>query len=345
MKSIIFLFVLIIFGQACQYRNAPELDGTSFSFNSDQVSLGGILAEQLTDSMPMNSSILEHSVFSDEINHLASEIDAIKMESGSISQPVNQKWYSLQQNMVSDFEKLSVEDIKSWFTLNDTLLKYSGEVRFADELEKLAYNISSSEAISESMIKSVAYTHMYDRIYLNIFGSSVVEYQHTTGGQVRLIQDTKYPYDGSIILKLEMLDTRYLDLFIRIPEWADRASVSVKGVKYNVTAGQYTEIAKKWKNGDEVEIIIGLRPSVVKSETDRFAFQYGSLFLAYEKLTENYAPFSENDPIKYMQFVSPPGKSPTFTFNGLKGETIVLQPLVSESRSSSMRTLWIDSSF
>ena len=301
MKSIIFLFVLIIFSQSCQYRKAPELAGTSLAFNSNQVSLGGILAEQLIDTIPSDFPFLEHPVLN-EINQLADEVENIKKESASLNQAVfNQKWNTIRQNIVSNFEKLSVEDIKLWFALNDSLLKYSGEVRFADELEKMAFNISSSEAISESMIKSVAYTKMYDRIYLNIFSSSVVEYEHTTGGQVRLIQDTKYPHDGSIILKLEMPDTRYLDLFIRIPEWADKASVSVKGVKYTVIAGQYTEIAKKWKNGDEVEIIIGLRPTVINRDMNRFAFQYGSLFLAYEKLKNEYAPFSDNDPIQFLK--------------------------------------------
>jgi DUF1680 family protein len=47
---------------------------------------------------------------------------------------------------------------------------------------------------------------------------------------------------------------RYIELFIRIPEWAEEATVIEKGVKYVATPGSYCQITRKWSEGDMVEI-------------------------------------------------------------------------------------------
>jgi hypothetical protein len=144
-------------------------------------------------------------------------------------------------------------------------------------------------------------------------------------------------------LKVELQDTRYLNFYFRIPEWADRASVTCKGLKYVVTPGQFTEIAKKWKNGEEVEIILGMRPTVMeRGEADpAFALTYGSLFLSYPKPESTPLVFDENDPIQYLNFVSPAGKMPTFTFAGIQDTTLVLQPYFAEEPDALERTAWI----
>jgi hypothetical protein len=142
---------------------------------------------------------------------------------------------------------------------------------------------------------------------------------------------------------MELQDKRYLDFYVRIPEWANKASVTVKGVKYNVIPGQFTEIAKKWKNGDEIEIIIGLRPVVTERANPKaFALTYGPLFLSYLESANVPLSFDDDDPIKYLQFVSPPDKMPTFTFSGIRDTSLVLQPLFAETPDGLNRSIWIN---
>jgi DUF1680 family protein len=52
---------------------------------------------------------------------------------------------------------------------------------------------------------------------------------------------------------------RYIELWIRIPEWAHNASVTVKGVKYLSQPGSYSRVAKQWKEGDVVEVELPLQ--------------------------------------------------------------------------------------
>jgi len=148
---------------------------------------------------------------------------------------------------------LSSEEMNQWAKLNIDLLKLSGEVRFGDALEIMLYGIKESN-LSDSLVKSVIYTHVFDDIYINIFGSSSMEYQHTTGGTVKLIQNTNYPRGNEMILTFETGDLRLMNVYIRIPSWAKNPKVSYGNVKYVANPGEYCEVSKKWKQGDELKI-------------------------------------------------------------------------------------------
>ena len=73
-------------------------------------------------------------------------------------------------------------------------------------------------------------------------------------GEVTFRQETDYPKSGSVKLYFGMTERRYIELFIRIPSWAEGTHVNVKGVKYFADPGSYCKILKKWKEGDVVDI-------------------------------------------------------------------------------------------
>jgi hypothetical protein len=150
-------------------------------------------------------------------------------------------------------KKLSDENAVKWARLNVDLLKFSGEGQFGDALEVLLYG-NNGFRFPDSLLKSIIYTHVFDDIYINIIGSSSMEYQHTTGGAVKLIQDTNYPKGSEMVLKIETNDVRMLNIFIRIPSWAVNPKVSYGNVKYVAYPGQYTEVSKKWSKGDELTV-------------------------------------------------------------------------------------------
>ena len=151
--------------------------------------------------------------------------------------------------------RISPEAIRKWIELNIKLLKLSGEVRFGDALEEILYG-HKKEYFSEELLKSVIYTHVFDQIYVNIIGSSSVDYQHTTGGNVRIIQETNYPNGNEMTLKSECSDLRYMDVFIRIPSWAINPIVTHGNVKYVARPGEYCQISRKWKTGDEIRVAL-----------------------------------------------------------------------------------------
>ena len=335
------IVLLAFFAVNCTFRSTDDPVNTSETIPSEQISIGGVLAEMKAVSKN-ESPTAQEPVMLSSIEQLMAEAETFKQTGKPLGKEFQDKWEELNEQVFLNYTSLAVKDAEAWMGLNDSLLKYSQDVRFADALEFSAYNVAKGQPMDENRIKSFLYTKFLDRIYVNLYGSSALQYEHTTGGVVRIVQDTNYPFDGKVILKIELQDKRYLDVFVRIPEWANIASVTVKGVKYNVVPGQYAEIAKKWKNGDEIEIIIGLRPVVAERENPKaFALTYGPLLMSYSTAENHPLVFGGDDPIRHLQFVSPANQMPTFTFSGIKDSSLVLQPLFAEKPEGLKREVWI----
>jgi DUF1680 family protein len=122
-------------------------------------------------------------------------------------------------------------------------------------MEKVLYD-AEVPLLSADLLKSIIYTHIDDQIFVNIFGSSSLIHHHTTGGVIKLIQETSYPASNDITLKCETNDARFLNVFIRIPSWAVNPTVTHGNVKYVPHPGEYCQISRMWKDGDEIRILL-----------------------------------------------------------------------------------------
>jgi len=196
----------------------------------------------------------------DKLDQMLSMTENIrKSGSDSIWSSLLQKWNDFNTNIVapanSSTPKMFPEAIQKWVELNIALVKLSGEVRFGDAIDKI---IGGREniLIPEKLLKSVFYTHIDDKIFINLIGSSSVEYQHTTGGNVKFIQETNYPEGNVMTLKSECGDKRFVEIFIRIPSWAVNPTVTYGNVKYVARPGEYCQISRKWKTGDEILVVL-----------------------------------------------------------------------------------------
>ncbi|PTN09579.1 beta-L-arabinofuranosidase domain-containing protein [Mangrovibacterium marinum] len=333
------LFISLLW--SCQLKMAPEREGVSDSVEQSAINLGGILAEQ-TDRLSSDKSLCPEAT-GNAVGSLRPLTDRLQqLKQAGVSTPPDDfmaTWREKQHAVLANFEVLDENTLASWRRLNAELLRYFGAVCFADELERIFYNSRYADVVNDSSLKSTCYTRRYDRIYVNLYTSSTFDFVHTTGGNVRLIQETAYPNEGKISIKFELDDKRYVDLFIRIPEWAQTASVTGKGVKYPVYPGEYTEIASKWKTGDQVEVLLGMKPQIIGRANDRWGFSFGPLLLTYQadSLPRHTGT---NNPLAQLQMVSPPGKMPTFTYAGIPEHTLVLQPFYAESNGEK-RTVWI----
>ncbi|HET6558948.1 MAG TPA: hypothetical protein VFG54_16630 [Prolixibacteraceae bacterium] len=207
----------------------------------------------------------------DELDRMNSLFEQVRQ---SASDPqwreLLRQWNDFNDRYVGDSRSLfkrnasSQGDIKSplpapaaekWARLNAGLLKLSGKVRFGDALEILLYD-NHEFMFPDSLLKSVIYTHVFDDIYINLFGSSSMEYQHTTGGTVSLTQETNYPEEAEMTLTIETGDIRFMNVYIRIPSWAINPEVSYGNVKYVARPGEYSLISKKWRTGDEIRVAL-----------------------------------------------------------------------------------------
>jgi hypothetical protein len=91
-----------------------------------------------------------------------------------------------------------------------------------------------------------------------IYSPSEVLAKVNGGAQVRIVEETSYPMDGSIMLIISIDGKEsgiQFPLRLRIPSWAKEASVSVNGKKIsNISNGTIATINRKWNDGDRVEL-------------------------------------------------------------------------------------------
>lgn len=248
---------MILFFAACGSKKGSFELINSKSFADQQVIVDGHLARRFkADSADY---IREPNDLTKRLEEMVSVAESLReTKSDSTWSSLQKSWEEFQVKeavLLADTSASSVFALQDWAKLNSQLLKLTSEVRFADALERLIYK-SGVPVLSESSVKSIIYTHVDDQIFINLFGASTLNHHHTTGGVIKLVQETNYPESQEIILKCECSDTRFLDVFIRIPEWAVNPTITHGNVKYVAYPGQYSEIMRKWNNGDEFRIVL-----------------------------------------------------------------------------------------
>jgi DUF1680 family protein len=144
-----------------------------------------------------------------------------------------------------------------------------------------------------------------DGIYVNLYMSNHADVEYDKAA-VSITQETDYPYDGKIKIKIGLEEEKEFDLRLRIPGWArgeaidgdlyvfgDRHvpewKVGVNGDSINCRIEKgYLTIDRTWQDGDEVVLDLPMKvrqvaaDERVKADSARMAFQRGPLVYAAE---------------------------------------------------------------
>ena len=241
-------------------------------FEPETVVLDGSLAEAFEHSDSVETEqwflVIDQMIRSGETPHYAHVsrihdlLDQLPGDDGeNVLIPILDEWTTLCE-LFREREwpaEPGLEDygaIRHWLLLNLRLVRETGLVQFADEAEQFIIRSDLSRLIRKSELAATIYTRKDDLIFVHLYGYSAVNYQHTTGGQIRLIQESDYPAKGVITLKVEADDKRYMTIRLRIPHFALHASLTAGGVKYPANPGRYAQIARKWKTGDELQLVL-----------------------------------------------------------------------------------------
>ncbi|MEZ5040029.1 MAG: glycoside hydrolase family 127 protein [Saprospiraceae bacterium] len=115
------------------------------------------------------------------------------------------------------------------------------------------------------------YAHRGDEVFVNLYigGEATLPMEK---GNLTLTQETKYPWDGDISIKVEPAKAGVFDLKLRIPGWArnepvpsdlyrfmdknnDQPTIKVNGIEsaFEIVDG-YASIRRTWTPGDEVRL-------------------------------------------------------------------------------------------
>ncbi len=154
-------------------------------------------------------------------------------------------------------------------------------------------------------VPGYVYARQGDSLYVNLFVASTATVE-MDGGTVRLVQETRYPWDGAVRIAVSPDRERRFKVQVRVPGWArgeavpsdlyrfadrsdEEATLRVNGQPVPLTLEKgYARLDRRWKAGDVVELGLPMpvrrvvaHPSV-EADQRRVALQRGPLVYTAE---------------------------------------------------------------
>jgi DUF1680 family protein len=139
-----------------------------------------------------------------------------------------------------------------------------------------------------AQVSTFAYGRSDRGVWVHLYGGSTLDTALPDGRRVKLKQETDYPWDSRVKLTVTSAPAGDLSLFLRIPGWADGATLAVNGKLTKATPGSHVEVRRVWETGDAVELTLPLKPRLVEAnplveETrSQVAVMYGPLVYCLE---------------------------------------------------------------
>jgi DUF1680 family protein len=155
-------------------------------------------------------------------------------------------------------------------------------------------------------VPGYVYARRGDTIFVNLYAAGTADIETEGGRTAKLVQDTRYPWDGVVNITVTPDRTRTFTIKARIPGWARNEAVpsdlyrfadgidsavtlAVNGEKLPVTDDHgYATIARTWKAGDVITIALPMQVrrvvanERVEADRGRVALQRGPIVYAAE---------------------------------------------------------------
>jgi DUF1680 family protein len=104
-----------------------------------------------------------------------------------------------------------------------------------------------------------------DGLQLHLYAPSDVTAE-IGGGSARVSVDTEYPWNGRIRVRVDETPGGEWTLSLRVPVWADGATLTVDGREESVDAGSYATARREWSAGDTVELLLPMPVRVTRAD-------------------------------------------------------------------------------
>jgi DUF1680 family protein len=104
-------------------------------------------------------------------------------------------------------------------------------------------------------------------VWVHLYGGSVLDAELPGKGRIRLTQETDYPWDGQVTIRIEEAPAGACGIMLRLPGWADGAGIAINGTPAEVAPqpGTYAALDREWIAGDEIVLTLPLRVRLVES--------------------------------------------------------------------------------
>ncbi|MHB1001091.1 MAG: beta-L-arabinofuranosidase domain-containing protein [Armatimonadota bacterium] len=127
------------------------------------------------------------------------------------------------------------------------------------------------------------------------YGPCRVSTQVRGGSTVNLHVETEYPFDETIRITVKTLESAEFPLMLRIPGWAEGASVSVNGIVESAEPSIFKTIDRVWSDGDMIELTFPMKIEVERRYHDSVTLKRGPIVFSL-KIGERWEKIRGEEP-------------------------------------------------
>jgi hypothetical protein len=196
-------------------------------------------------------------------------------------------------------EETLYNGINSGMSLSGTLYCYRNplESRGDEEIRRPWYDTTCCPPNLErtfAALPGYLYTTSPFGVYVNLYHPSTLDWHLEDGTGIKLVQRTKYPWDGDITLKISPAKAATFTLYLRIPGWSNKATVTLEGkpVPGKPKAGEYFPIHREWAGDSTVRLQLDVTPHLVaanplvREDYGKVAVRRGPLLYCLEQMDQ-----------------------------------------------------------
>ena len=157
--------------------------------------------------------------------------------------------------------------VLSGISLDGKKFLYTNPLAYSDDLpfqqrwskDRVPY-IALSDCCPPNVVRTISEVSNYmysisnEGLWLNLYGGNNLSTKLEDGSVIKLTQKTDYPWDGNINLHFDEAPQKPFPVFLRIPGWCHHAKILVNGklVATKNNGGEYAEVKRAWKKGDQL---------------------------------------------------------------------------------------------
>jgi DUF1680 family protein len=138
------------------------------------------------------------------------------------------------------------------------------------------------------------YAQSADDAVVHLYIQGAAQFQFG-GRPVMLSQETQYPWDGTVTLRVTTKQPTRFNLRLRLPSWCESPQLAVNGVPVDLDgrAEGYTRIEREWQDGDTVTLELPMAAvrlyahPAVAADVGQVALQRGPIIYCLEQADQS----------------------------------------------------------
>ncbi len=198
---------------------------------------------------------------------------------------MEKSFYNNLSSMALDGKSYFYTNVLRWHGKEHKGLSLDFHERWTEECTCVCCPTSLVRFLAQT--KDYAYAQDENSLYVILYGSNKVNMK-IDNQDVAFTQTSGYPWSEEVSMVYEGEKNAEFALKLRIPAWADGATLKVNNESYGVKSGTFAVADRKWNKGDKVQLVLPMRPIIneanplVEEVRNQVAISYGPMAYCVE---------------------------------------------------------------